>query len=185
MGTTTENYGLKKPLETDYYDIQIQNENMDHIDQALKENANSIKSESLARDTAISMLIGNINSGLAETVKSTVLTGISTVINASIVATDTLLGALGKLQAQIAANLSILTTHVSNLSNPHSVTKSQIGLGNVTNVTQMPIAGGTFTGVTVSQTNTAYGTRQLRNIIISTADPSGGASGDIWIKYTT
>lgn len=37
MATTTENYGLKKPLETDYYDIEIQNENMDRIDMVIKE----------------------------------------------------------------------------------------------------------------------------------------------------
>ena len=37
MATTTENYGLKKPLTTDYYDVEVQNENMDRIDTALKE----------------------------------------------------------------------------------------------------------------------------------------------------
>ena len=49
--------------------------------------------------------------------------------------------------------------------------------------TRMPIAGGTFTGVVVAQTNTSYTTRQLRNVILSTSDPSGGSNGDIWIKY--
>lgn len=50
-------------------------------------------------------------------------------------------------------------------------------------VGSMPIAGGTFTGVAKAQANTTYTTAQLRNIIQSTADPSGGANGDIWIKY--
>lgn len=45
-------------------------------------------------------------------------------------------------------------------------------------------SGGTMTGALVAQSNTNYTTRQVRNIIISTADPSGGQSGDIWIKYT-
>lgn len=32
--------------------------------------------------------------------------------------------------------------------------------------------------------NTSYGSRYVRNTIISTSDPSGGQNGDIWIKYT-
>ena len=44
-------------------------------------------------------------------------------------------------------------------------------------------SGGTMTGALVAQTNTDYATAQMRNVIISTSDPSGGSSGDIWIKY--
>ena len=43
--------------------------------------------------------------------------------------------------------------------------------------------GGTMTGPLVAQTNTSYTTAQMRNVIISTADPSGGNNGDIWLKY--
>ena len=48
----------------------------------------------------------------------------------------------------------------------------------------MPKAGGTFTGAAIAQTNADYTTRQIRNVIASTADPSGGANGDIWLKYS-
>lgn len=65
-----------------------------------------------------------------------------------------------------------------------ATTAADVGLGNVANVAQMPLAGGTFTGPAVAQTNTAYTTAQLRNVILSTADPSGGNNGDIWVKYT-
>lgn len=44
-------------------------------------------------------------------------------------------------------------------------------------------SGGTMTGALVAQSNTNYTTAQVRNIIISTADPSGGSNGMIWIKY--
>lgn len=37
-------------------------------------------------------------------------------------------------------------SHKANTNNPHSVTKIQVGLGNVTNDQQVPKAGGTFTG---------------------------------------
>ena len=43
--------------------------------------------------------------------------------------------------------------------------------------------GDTMTGALVAQNNTNYSVAQVRNIIISTSDPSGGNSGDIWIKY--
>ena len=45
-------------------------------------------------------------------------------------------------------------------------------------------SGDTMTGALVAQNNTNYTTKQVRNIFISTADPSGGSNGDIWIKYT-
>lgn len=79
-------------------------------------------------------------------------------------------------------------TEVNNLLNgkansTHTHTPTQAGLDNVDNVKQMPIAGGTFTGQAKAQNNTAYTTAQLRNIVLSTANPSGGGDGDIWIKY--
>lgn len=73
----------------------------------------------------------------AQRVRDTVLTGLSTATNAVITAVDTVLGALGKLQKQITDNLSTLTSHTSNTSNPHSVTKSQVGLGNVDNTSDV------------------------------------------------
>lgn len=45
-------------------------------------------------------------------------------------------------------------------------------------------SGGTMTGTLIAQNNTNYTTKQVRNVFISTADPSGGGNGDIWIKYT-
>ena len=47
----------------------------------------------------------------------------------------------------------------------------------------VPKSGGTMTGALVAQTDTNYTTAQMRNVIISTADPSGGNNGDIWLKY--
>ena len=83
---------------------------------------------------------------------------------------------INNLDAEVAA-------HTDDNANPHAVTKAQVSLGNVDNAKQMPIAGGTFTGVATAQNNTAYTTKQVRNITLSTADPSGGGNGDVWIKY--
>ena len=43
--------------------------------------------------------------------------------------------------------------------------------------------GGTMLGALIAQSNTNYATAQVRNVIISPNDPSGGNNGDIWIKY--
>lgn len=37
MPNTTTNYGLKKPLPSEFYDINVHNENMEIIDEKLKE----------------------------------------------------------------------------------------------------------------------------------------------------
>lgn len=65
----------------------------------------------------------------------------------------------------------------------HNHTKNEVGLDNLDNVKQMPIAGGTLTGIATGQANTSYTVAQLRNVILSTGDPVGGNNGDIWIKY--
>lgn len=49
--------------------------------------------------------------------------------------------------------------------------------------TKADINSPTFTGTLKATANTNYTTAQLRNITLSTADPSGGSNGDIWIKY--
>lgn len=72
-------------------------------------------------------------SDFTSTVRSTVLTGLSTATNSVITVSDSILSALGKLQKQISDNLTTLINHTSNTSNPHSVTKTQVGLGSVSN----------------------------------------------------
>ena len=46
-----------------------------------------------------------------------------------------------------------LNTHSQDTSNPHGVTKSQVGLGNVDNVKQLPITGGELTGELIVNEN--------------------------------
>ncbi len=47
------------------------------------------------------------------------------------------------------------------------------------------ITGGTLAGQVKAQSNTAYTTGQVRNIILSTEEPSGGSNGELWFKYAT
>lgn len=77
------------------------------------------------------------------------LTGLSTATNAVITAADTVLSALGKLQKQVSDNLTTLTSHTGNTSNPHGVTKAQVGLGNVDNTSDVskPVSTATQTAL--------------------------------------
>lgn len=43
MANKTPNYNLTKPLESEFYDVGVQNENMDKIDTQMKANADAIK----------------------------------------------------------------------------------------------------------------------------------------------
>lgn len=96
----------------------------------------------------------------ASKVRSVLLTGLSLVTNAVISATDSVLIAFGKLQAQITANLSTLTSHTSNTSNPHSVTKAQVGLSNVDNTSDAnkPVSTATQTALNGKQATLVSGT---------------------------
>ena len=58
MATTTTNYGLTKPEGSDFYDIGVQNDNMDIIDKQMKPNAKDIAQ--LNSDTkSIIQFLGN------------------------------------------------------------------------------------------------------------------------------
>lgn len=53
MATKTTNYGLTKPDGADFYDVDVQNDNMDIIDKQMKANANGIEQLNSDYDTII------------------------------------------------------------------------------------------------------------------------------------
>ena len=136
-------------------------------------------------------------------VRAVILTGLSLVTNAVISATDSVLIAFGKLQAQITANLSTLTSHTSNTSNPHATTKAQVGLTNVADVdttNASNIASGTLSDSRLSsavtkQGNTFNGASQLVQLDASAKLPavdgsnltnlpiSPSTGGDLYLFY--
>jgi hypothetical protein len=184
----TINYNLKKPNNSDYYNIQDQNDNMDAIDTALKGledgKVAKVTGKGLSTEdytTAEKNKLAGIEAGAtADQTASEIKTLYES--NADTNAyTDTEKSKLAGIQAGAQVNA---VTSVAGKTGVVTLTKSDVGLSNVTNDAQMPIAGGTFTGIAAAQNNTSYTTKQLRNITLSTADPSGGSNGDVWIKYT-
>ena len=73
----------------------------------------------------------------------------------------------------ITANAQNISTLQSNIATLQSNVNGKVSK-----------SGDIMTGALVAQNNTDYGVAQVRNIIISTEDPSGGSNGDIWIKYS-
>jgi hypothetical protein len=139
----------------------------------------------------------------AARVRAVLLTGLSLATNAVISATDSVLIAFGKLQAQITANLTTLTTHVADLNNPHAVTKTQVGLSNVANVdttNASNISSGTLadarlTSAVTLEGNTFNGAEQLVQLDASAKLPAVDGSnltnlnippstgGDLYLFY--
>lgn len=75
-----------------------------------------------------------------------------------------------------------LTAHTGSSSAHSSLFAQKAPLSHTHAASQ--ITAGTLAGVVTAQTNTAYTTAQVRNIVLSTAEPSGGSNGEVWIKYT-
>ena len=63
-------------------------------------------------------------------VLASVLTGIDLVTSTAVSATDTVLGAIGKLWARVVA-------HIADTANPHGTTKAQVGLGSADNTSDL------------------------------------------------
>ena len=85
---------------------------------------------------------------------------------------------LGEGQVQLTNSVS--STSTTTAATPNSV-KQAYDKANAA----LPKTGGTMTGILTAQSNTSYTVRQVRNIILSTADANVNAmqNGDIWIKY--
>lgn len=100
-------------------------------------------------------------------VRSTILTGLSLVTNAAITAADSVLSAFGKIQKQI-------TDHIANISNPHSVTKSQVGLGNVDNTSDVnkPVSTAQQTALDLKANLTGAAFTGISSVNVNSVNPA-------------
>ena len=91
---------------------------------------------------------------------------------------------LSTINTTLNSGLSAIDTQVSELNSGLSTANSNISALQTEMNDKVDKSGGALEGALVAQRNTNYATAQVRNVIISTADPSGGSNGDIWIRYT-
>lgn len=128
-----------------------------------------------------------INVSVSKSVKSE--SGGTTSINTGIsVETDPVYSA-DKPQIALKSEIPAVPTKVSQLTNDSgyltSVPAETDPIYTSEKATLAPINSPKFTGTASVTNNTSYTTKQLRNIIISTADadPAQMGAGDIWLKY--
>lgn len=103
---------------------------------------------------------------------------ISTISNTGTVtlptATDTLVGR--------ATSDTLTNKSISLGSNTVTTTKAQLNTA-VTDADVAFLDGATFTGNVSVVSPTSAGSTGVRQITMSTADPTGGSDGDVWLKY--
>lgn len=90
------------------------------------------------------------------------------------------------LKTNVVNNLTSTSTDVPLSAAQGKALNDKVSTAQTTANNALPKSGGTLTGVVTAQSNTNYTTKQIRNVILSTSEPtsSDGANGDIWIKYT-
>ena len=94
---------------------------------------------------------------------------------------------LNKINSDIStinSSLNTIDSDISTINGSLNTINSNISTINNSLSTKAPLASPSFTGTAKVAAGTDYTTAKLRNITLSTADPSGGNNGDVWIKYT-
>ena len=83
----------------------------------------------------------------------------------------------------INGSLNTINSDISTINSSLNTINSDISTINGSLSAKAPLASPSFTGTAKVAAGTDYTTAKLRNITLSTASPSGGNNGDIWIKY--
>lgn len=104
--------------------------------------------------------------------------------NAAYFSTASDVSTLSSTVTTMGNSVNTLNTKVTNNSNSIDGIQEDISILQNKVIEKIDINGGTMTGELIAQHNANYTTAQVRNIIISTAAPSGGGNGDVWLKYT-
>lgn len=115
----------------------------------------------------------NIPSSYTETINTKISSKQDTLNTTQLAAVNS--GITSSLVTKISSNETNITNHIANKLNPHSVTKSQIGLGNVDNTSDVnkPISSATQTALNNKQDKLTAGSNITisNNVISATSIP--------------
>lgn len=150
MPNYTTNYNLEKPLQDEFYDVDVQNANMDKIDTVLNENAEAANDHITNKNnphnvTKNQIGLGNVNN--TSDANKPVSTAQATAI----------------ADAKKAA-----TDHIANKNNPHDVTASQVGAAPTAHASSATTYG--------IGTSSNYGHVKLSDSVSSTSAASAGVA---------
>lgn len=142
MATNTTNYNLVKPANGDYYDISVQNGNMDIIDARMKANADAIAEKQVTITGGASSIVTNdlalnrvlISNGSGKVAVSDITT---TILNY-------LAGLTGSVQAQINGKENVMSKVGTSADNYGSI-KTNEGLKIQWRSQQLSANAGTIT----------------------------------------
>lgn len=134
----TQNYSLQKPLSVEKYSISIHNMNMDLIDSALKriEQKNGSQDNLLATKESLNAEISRATTK-ESSIESRLNSEVSRAQSAESDISNNLENEVSRATTAESNINSELSEHKSNESNPHNVTKSQVGLGNTDNTSDI------------------------------------------------
>ena len=172
----TENLSTLKinRLTQEQYDTALTNGSINANELYLTPDDNELDTSAFLRVTDVGSAV-DINPINADTLEGKSASYFATASNVS-----TINNSLNTINSDISTINGSLNTINSNIS----TINSDISTINNSLSTKAPLASPSFTGTAKVAAGTDYTTAKLRNITLSTADPSGGSNGDVWIKYT-
>lgn len=158
MAKNTEHYGLVKPAQSDFYNVDDFNGNADIIDSALQGKVDKVSGKGLSANDYTTAEKAKVAAAVSNTRK----------VNGKALSADVILNA-GNVGADTAGAAAAVQTnlngHTANRSNPHGVTYQQVGAdasgaaANVqTNLNSHTANKSNPHGVTAAQLNAASGT---------------------------
>lgn len=175
-------------LDVGYMGDVAEHGNVSHTDNyATEENLSSVGS-------SVTTLSENMNSHISNTTNphSVTASQLSAVPTSRRVDSGTGLSGGGSLGSNLNLSLNVeytdnryaAKTHVNNTSNPHGVTKTQVGLGNVRDLRQVPMNDSLRITHSVFAFDMNSSVAVLRNISYGDVDPlnANGNDGEVYFK---
>ena len=143
---------------------------------SIQESIKTQASEILKTQQAVSSMEGTVS-------KHTTSIGL---LDSNVESLKKTVGNHGTSIANLGTGLENLQRSVTVLDQSIGDIPNQIDQINTVLGAKLDKSGGTMTGKLIAQSNEDYAVAQVRNIIISTEEPSAevGSNGDIWIRYT-
>ena len=172
----TENLSTLKinRLTQEQYDAALINGSINANELYLTPDDNELDTSAFLRVTDVGSAV-DVNPINADTLQGKSASYFATSSNVSTI--NTSLNTINSDISTINGSLNTINSNISTINSDISTINGSLSA-------KAPLASPSFTGTAKVAAGTDYTTAKLRNITLSTADPSGGNNGDVWIKYT-
>lgn len=133
-----------------------------------------------AKDSDVSSIQGSIRTQASEILKAQqAVSNMESTVNGHTTSIEL-------LDSNVESLKTTVGNHATSISNLENNMENVVMAIPVLTENKLDKSGWTMTGKLIAQSNEDYAVAQIRNIIISTEEPSAevGSNGDIWIRYT-